>query len=68
MSVDEKERPAIKRHLLNVCNQILNNPPEDVTLSFEDEVVVETIPKSHRDNGGVVRTSTFRIIGEHLCQ
>jgi hypothetical protein len=65
MSVDEKERPAIKRHLHNVCNQILDSPPEDITLSFEDEVIVETIPKSHRNNGGAIRTSTFRVVGEH---
>ncbi|KAL7518417.1 hypothetical protein ACHAWX_003258 [Stephanocyclus meneghinianus] len=65
MSVDEKERPAIKRHLHNVCNQILDSPPEDITLSFEDEVIVETIPKSHSNNGGAIRTSTFRVVGEH---
>jgi hypothetical protein len=64
MSVDEKERPAIKKHLLSAF-EILDNPPEDILLSFEDEVVVETIPKSHNDNGGVIRTSTFRVIGKY---
>jgi hypothetical protein len=68
MSVDEKERPALKRHLLHVSKIILDNPPEDIMLSFEDEVVVETIPKSNSDNGGVIRTSTFRVIGECHCK
>lgn len=64
MSVDEKERPALKKHLLHVSKVILDNPPEDLMLSFEDDVVVETIEKSNKDNGGVIRTSTFRVIGK----
>ena len=63
MSVNEKERPALKTHLLRVFKTVLDNPPEDIVLSFEDDVIVETIDKSEQDNGGVIRASTFRVIG-----
>lgn len=64
-SVDKKERPAIKQHLTNVYQDVLSSPPQAISLAFEDEVVVQTIPKSASEGDGVIRMSTFRVIGEY---
>ena len=66
MSVDEKERPALEKHLNRVYKEVLATPPEDVSLAFEDEVVVKNIEKSSTDNGGILRITVFRVIGESL--
>ena len=66
MSATEKEGPALKTHLLKTAKLVLENPPVDIMVTFEDELVVETVPKSNSDGGGVIRTSIFRIVGEYL--
>lgn len=64
MSIDDKERPAIEQHLEKVFKDVLSIVPDDISLAFEDQVVVETLAPSEDDNGGVLRQSTFRVIGE----
>jgi len=63
MSIDDKERPAIKQHLEKVFKDVLSIVPDDISLAFEDQVVVEILAPSEDDNGGVLRQSTFRVIG-----
>jgi len=65
MSTSEKEGPALKTHLLRAAKLMLENPPVDIMVTFEDELVVETVPKSASDGGGVIRTSIFRIVGKY---
>lgn len=65
MSTSEKEGPALKTHLLRAAKLMLENPPVDIMVTFEDELVVETVPKSASDSGGVIRTSIFRIVGKY---
>ena len=67
MSIDEKERPAIKQHLQGVYKDVLSSAPEDISLAFEDEVIVEMLETSEEDDGGVLRISTFRVIGRWCC-
>ncbi len=64
MSIDDKERPAIQQHLEKVFKDVLSVVPDEISLAFEDEVVVEILMPSGDDDGGVLRKSIFRVIGE----
>ena len=62
-SIDEKERPAIVRHLTDVYKKVLSISPRDVMLVFEEDLVVEEYYSF--SDGGIVRKSIFHVVGEY---
>ena len=63
-SAEEKEGPAIREHLSRVYSEALSVPPEGVSLVFEEDVVAEEIGGGQGFDMGVVRRTTFRVLGE----
>jgi hypothetical protein len=64
MSVNDKERPALAEHLMNVYNETLTSSPERVEIIFVNEnmdVDIEIV-----NSNEVIRSSMFKISGK-LC-
>jgi hypothetical protein len=62
MSANEKERPALEEHLMNVYNKTLTSSPERVEIIFANDDMDVEIVSSNK----VVRSSKFKISGK-LC-
>ncbi len=60
MSLNEKERPALEQHLMNVYTESLTSSPARVEISFmNDDMDVEIV-----SNNEVVRSNGFKVIGK----
>jgi len=62
MSLDEKERPALEKHLMNVYNESLTSSPERVDVTFVNDDMDVNIVSINK----VVRSNAFKISGK-LC-
>ena len=63
MSLDEKERPALEEHLMNVYNESLTSSPVRVDITFvKDNMNVEIV-----SSDTVVRSNEFKISGKLVC-
>eukprot|EP00984_Skeletonema_dohrnii_P036566 scaffold37665_cov178-Skeletonema_dohrnii-CCMP3373.AAC.1 len=62
MSLDEKERPALEKHLMNVYNESLTSSPERVDVTFVNDDMDVKIVSINK----VVRSNAFKISGK-LC-
>lgn len=62
LSADEKERPALEQHLMNVYNESLTSSPEQVEITFVNgDMDVDIVSSSE-----LVRSSKFKISGKKL--
>lgn len=60
MSLNEKERPALEEHLMNVYTESLTSSPAQVEVSFMNaDMDVEIV-----SNNEVVRSNAFKVIGK----
>jgi len=57
MSLDEKERPALEKHLMNVYNESLTSSPERVDVTFVNDDMDVNIVSINK----VVRSNAFKI-------
>jgi len=65
-SLEEKEGSSIIEHLLRVYREVLSIPPMDISLAFEEELVVEDVVLGDESSSssGVIRKCVFRVMGK----
>jgi len=64
-SLEEKEGSSIIEHLLRVYREVLSIPPMDISLTFEEELVVEDVVlRESSSSSGVIRKCVFRVMGK----
>ncbi len=66
-TIEEKERPAVVSHLAEVYGRVLSIAPATIEAVFEEDLETEEMsmnPNSSDGEGGVVRRSVFRVVGE----
>ena len=63
-SLEEKEGSSIIEHLLRVYREVLSIPPMDISLAFEEELVVEDVVLGESSSSGVIRKCVFRVMGK----
>jgi hypothetical protein len=54
------------KHLLRVYREVLSIPPMDISLVYDDELIIENVMlgESSLKNNGIIRKCVFRVMGK----